>query len=459
MRIKLSRNKVIFIGVYLALIVGCFVLPSMIEIGLCMLFIGVACIVGNNILASNSKAVNLLLTFPVLLSCIQNLYLGLAVDHLSSIELQILLTLNIILAFVWPLGYMLKHNNIKENKWCIIQIIIIFLFAIIGFFFHTVPITSFISCLRNILAPFIFLLFGMTFGKKTSVIEFKKYILPIILFVIIFGFAEYFIGDSIWRMLNISKLWNLKGIITAVDGFPSNWYASEVIFGRAYLRRMVSCFADPVNLGTFLFAAFLLCWFYKKYSYMILTLLCCVLTISKGALLGVLIFGVIFLYYKDNSKIITVVSIVVGLGIGIAMLKFGAGSSTGLHVTMFIRSLSIPFSHPMGLGVGSIGVLASVTGGSSDITIMETGIGVVIAQLGIIGIITYSILFYKLIKVPKNMDKRSKILFYSLVFAFFANAMFNEVALSPNSCGIYFIVMGLMAVTTKEDYLKERKMV
>lgn len=455
MNVKITKKQAIFICSYLVLIAGCFVLPSVVEIVFCGLFIIFATVLGNNAMTRNSKVVNLFLIFPVILSCIQNLYLGLAVNHLSSMELQILLSVNVVLAFAWPLVVYLNKGKINASNWCLNVIILLIIFSVCSLFIHPVRITSFISCLRNILAPFIFLLFGITFGTKTNLYTFKKYIIPVIWFVVLFGFFEYIFKDYIWSFFHISELWNLKGIATATGEFPSNWYASEVILGRQYMIRMVSSFADPVNFGTFLFAAFLLCWYFNKKLLMVLVLICCALTISKGALLGLLIFFVIYLYFKDKTKILTCYSLALGLIIGIAMLKFGAGSSTGLHVLMFIRSLTVPFSYPLGMGVGSVGVLAGVTGGGADFYIMETGIGVVIAQLGVVGITAYVFLFLKLIRIPCGMGKNEKILLYSLILSFFANAMFNEVALSPNSCGIYFIVIGMMTFSKKRTS-KER---
>lgn len=65
---------------------------------------------------------------------------------------------------------------------------------------------------------------------------------------------------------------------------------------------------------------------------------------------------------------------------------------------------------------------------------------------------TYFVSYYKIILLAYQ---NQYILLYSLIIGFFANAMFNEVALSPNSCGIYFIVIGIMTVSKKIE-IKEK---
>lgn len=450
--VKIKPNKLRIIIFYIVTVAGCFVLPAMLEIALSGLFVIYLMIEGHNaIAAKDSEGMAFLLVFPVFLSCVQNIYLGFAVNNLTSLELQILLTLNILFAVALPAMRIVMTGALHEHRWCIVCIAGTLLYSVVLFTFNRVPAASFMSCLRNILAPFIFFYFGAMLGRNLDKGCFKKYILSLSGFVILFGLFEYAFGDIFWRAANISQLWNLKGIVTAPDGFPSNWFTSEVIFGHPYVRRMVSSFADPVNLGTFLFAAFMLCWYYRKYILMLLTVVCCILTVSKGTLLGFLIFFVVLFWHRDRSKIGFITASVGALIVGITVLRYGAGSSAGLHVLMFIRSLKIPFQYPLGMGVGTIGVLAGVTGGTAaEPYIMETGIGVVIAQLGFVGAAIYMYLFYRMLKIPKFMPENQKIFLYTLIFSFFANAMFNEVALSPNSCALYFIILGIWDAQNKK---------
>ena len=85
------------------------------------------------------------------------------------------------------------------------------------------------------------------------------------------------------------------------------------------------------------------------------------------------------------------------------------------------------------------------TSEGGDSAVRESGVGVVIGQLGIVGLIGYAVLFISLAKACSRVaDKRNRVLGVTLTLAFLANAMFNEVALSPNSAAPYFVIIGLI---------------
>lgn len=448
----ISKTETLYFSAFSIVVIGCFILPPIIEMILCLAFIVYAAVYDNTLIAKKRVFSAIIFLFPIILSCIQNIYLGLAVNRLSSMELQVLLTMNILIAFFASFFHVIATGKIRECSWCLICIAFTIIYSLIGLFFKKPPVTSFLSSLRNIIAPFIFFYYAYVFGKKINRTKVRNIYIKIIAFVVMFGFVEYLSGGRIWNIFNVADLWNLKGITIGLKPgeYPPNWYASETILGRIHLQRMVSCFADPVNLGSFLFAAFTITWYYKKRILMGLIVLCCILTISKGALLGFLIFAVVYLWYKDKSRMLAFASCGLGLCVGLYVLFVGRNASAGLHFMMFVRSLSIPLRQPLGMGVGTLGVIAGVTSGYQvSEAVVETGIGVVIAQLGVVGVLLYIILFAKMIKIPRvkyKGDKRAKILLYTLIISFFANAMFNEVALSPNSCGIYFIELGLFDV-------------
>ena len=192
--------------------------------------------------------------------------------------------------------------------------------------------------------------------KAYSIIE------KILWVVVLFGIFDVIIGNSLWRSLNIETLWRLKGISNLSNGIPRNWYSSEKI-GGVQIRRMVSTFADPVNLGTFLFSGFMLAWYRKKWILGAFTLLACVLTVSKGALIGFLIFIVIFTWYKDRTKMFTVVTLANAVVAGYMFLTYSQRSSTGsvfLHISGFVSSLGMLVNKPFGYGIGRVGVLAQL---------------------------------------------------------------------------------------------------
>jgi len=148
---------------------------------------------------------------------------------------------------------------------------------------------------------------------------------------------------------------------------------------------------------------------------------------------------------------------VVTVAAGLYFYAFTQSSSTG-STTAHINGLIAAFvelpRHPLGRGFGGTGVLAGLfadeaaEGGSA---IVESGLGSVIGQLGIPGLIGYIVFFAMIIRsVHRIQDVRVYVLGMSLALAFILNAAFNEVALSPNSCAIYFIVLGLIVASSDE---------
>lgn len=55
----------------------------------------------------------------------------------------------------------------------------------------------------------------------------------------------------------------------------------------------------------------------------------------------------------------------------------------------------------------------------------------------------------------KLVDMKASVMYYTLLFAFILNALFNEVALSPNSCALYFIELAYLNIKMKYPQKRE----
>ena len=280
--------------------------------------------------------------------------------------------------------------------------------------------------------------------------------------VIAVGIYDVLSGGTLWRELNITDLWTKKGIRVQPSGLPTNFYSSEIINGER-IRRMVSTFADPVNLGSFLFAVFSLAWHRKKKIISALMVVGMFLTVSKGAWLGLLIFMCIYAYFYLPRPVFGFVLVGAGLaGVGFLVYAFRtSANSVFLHISGLFAAFKGLISYPLGAGIGSNGVLArQFSGYSVNAAVTETGLGMIISQLGIVGLTIYIAFFWYLIKYCLMIkDKRDRVFVLSLVLSVVVNIFFNEVALSPNSCATYFIVVGyIMSINrnigTDIDYQK-----
>ena len=420
-----------------------------------LMFVGIAVLLFFGIMAFEfynieGRELSFYLVIPLLISATQNIYMGIITPYVSAMQIQIMVVINFVFAvllclfvyFIQP--KLMSKRLIKNTVWIIVFTVGYSLATIV--LFHASPMSGFAS-LRNILNPMMFFLIGLLTCKVTILKRFLKYVSFIAMFVFAFGVYERFINPDIWNTLNLADLWTKKGIpVNLSSGLPLNYYSSETIGGEQ-LRRMVSSFADPVNLGTFLFFGFMAAWYLKKYLLAFFMIIATALTISKGALLGLLVFLVVWAKNYTPKAVfflILMTSGVAGLGfLGYTMMH--STMSALMHLTGFFSAfLELPH-HPLGRGLGNIGVLAGLYSTGAETGITESGLGMIIGQLGVVGIVLFFIFFKSINSNLKLVeDKREKVLGQALFIGITLNIAFNEVALSPNSSAVYFIALGLI---------------
>lgn len=399
--------------------------------------------------------------FPIVLSIFQNVYLGIIAKNLSSLEMQMLLVINVVYVCVWVLFLTIKEFNRDKNiRIYGIAFGAFLLYILISVIINRPNMIAALASTRNIISCMVFYIFGYALCNCTNKNQIIKICIALGLAVILIGLYEVLIDNALWTRLDIKELWTKKGLRVSYNGLPENFYSSEKLNGKQ-LRRMTSTFADPVNLGTFFAAVFLVSWYKKKTWMMVLSAVSIVLTISKGGLLSVMVFLFVLVLYKIKSRKIKWALIISLLAGGLAFLLYSYFFSTRsvfLHISGFINAVPIVWKKPLGYGVGNIGVLAQEFSASQNPYITESGFGAIIGQLGIVGLIAYAGFFvYLFIRIIKIENKEKAILLLSLLLSIAANMVFNEVALSPNSCGLYFVLIGLFLASDNLNIARNRK--
>lgn len=391
------------------------------------------------------------LLFPVMLSATQNIYLGIFSPYLSSFEVQTLIVLNFIYGILLLLLLLIRKYRIlvSDGKWkqkIFYCCVIIIVYCIITTLIKRGNILAIFSSFRNIISIYLFFMIGLLASRQTNMRKLYNIFLWISVIVLLIGFIDVFSNGEIWIKWNITELWTKKGIRLQPSGLPTNFYSSETINGER-IRRMVSSFADPVNLGSFFNVTLLVTWYTKKNKMLIATLIAIALTVSKGALLGILVFLCVYAYYNYSRPVFYTIFTITGL-VGILFLIYAAKTSANsvfLHIDGLLSAFQHMIRNPIGDGLGSNGVLAKQFSGittNSDIT--ETGLGMIISQIGVIGLYIFVIFFKELIKKATLINnKKEKILMISLLLSLVVNICFNEVALSPNTCAIYMLLIGV----------------
>lgn len=406
-------------------------------------------------LAARNAEISFFLIIPTIMSATQNVYLTTVADDLDSGRLQFAIILNFIFSVALYLVLIATKKPTAEPALrklinsVTAALAFLVLYAVATVILFQPDLTAAMASSRNIAAPFLFLLIGLHASAWARHTVYLRYLVMLGFVAIVFGFIEANTPDF-WQSLNLRSLWEKKGISVQQDsGLPKNFFASEQIVPGEFLRRMAGPFADPVNFGTFLFAVFMAAWYLKALLFKIATLVAMVLAVSKGALLGLIVFFAFWTrYYASRvSHLIALLLLAAGAYNFYLFTITSSTGSTTAHINGFTAAFIEFPQHPLGRGLGSSGVLAGLfsEGSESGSAVTESGLGMVIGQLGIVGLLIYIVFFVQVSKyVLRIKEARDKILAAGLLGGFLLNAAFNEVALSPNSAAPYFIILGLV---------------
>ncbi len=460
MKLIVKKTTIYSFGIMTLLIISILIMPTALAVVLSIVLTILLAILSYNGIINNQKIGSLTLLFPLMCSAFQNVYLAMASPKLSPIAVQILLSLHLLYVIV-VIGLFCLNTKIKDKSIALISTCLLFILiqSTMMLLYNGTNIVSFLSSLRNVIACMLFYLLAVFVSKKYELNYFLDKFSVIMIVVSVFGLIEFYIGNKLWVQLGVTKLWELKGIAVNVAGVPCNWYSSELIGGQQ-VRRMVATFADPVNLGSVLFVAFMVAWYQKRKMLCGMLAICCVLTMSKGALLGFLVFFIFYIWFHKKFKVFVPLATLISFVCGVLFIIYSKSSSTGsvfAHIAGLKRALVAFESNPFGIGVGETGVLAALFSKlPNGMGVGETGLGVLMVQLGVPGIIVFLIFYLYIFRQGMRISNnygREKTLYFTLLFSFVAIMMFNEVALSPNSCASYFIIMGLMSnLEIKERY-------
>lgn len=407
--------------------------------------------------------VSFFLLVPTVMSAFQNVYLSPFAESIPQSALQFVIITNFIysvLLLVTLASIRTTGFNPRQQHAARIALGVLVCIGFYGAALMFVSGNSLIGGLasaRNLIAPMLFFLIGyyaITFADPRY---YLRLLLSLGWVVLAVAIVEYTTPDF-WPTIGLHHLWELKGIaVTENSLLPLNFYASEQIELGTFIRRMAGPFADPVNFGTFLFALLMVAWFMRSRVLFLASIVASVLVVSKGALLGLLAFCTVWAKkFRSAFEFILVATITVVAGLYFyAFTQSSSTGSTTAHINGLMAALVELPQYPLGRGFGGTGVLAGLfadeaaEGGSA---ILESGLGSVIGQLGVVGLVAYIVFFAMIIRsVHQIKEVRTYVLGMSLVLAFILNAAFNEVALSPNSCAVYFIILGLLVASSDAE--------
>lgn len=462
MNALLRPSLLTYIGVYLALVLGAAVIeaPAIFAVFL----IGAWSMIVVARVFALGPVTEVDPVFVVWLAAFQNVFLGMASPYLSPSHVRLLVGVNFMAATTWVVLATVQRGRgflSRGSQWVSLApltIVAVIASSIAVFGFNGLAA---VASIRNILTPALFFTLGWLIGwGRPDPATRRRYLSAVAtigVLVVIVGVVERFLAPGMWIELNVGDLWQKKGLTNlAGSGVPQNWWSAERIGGEQ-IRRMISTFADPVNLGTFLMLMMLSGYGLKRPAIMILALLGIVLTVSKGGFLGCLVLIVVHAYYRW-TRVGFFAAGGVALMAGLAFIGYSLRYATGsllLHMAgaaFAIRGLT---DYPLGRGVGRVGTIAQQFVDLGEQEILESGLGMIAGQLGLPGLGVY-LLFMGLILycVSKTPDVRERVVAVVAFWSISLNIVFNEVALSPNSSAGYFVLLGMVVAGTRRVQLR-----
>ena len=404
-----------------------------------------------DIVQNRNRDISVYLFLPLFLSAVQNLLLGFVAPYASAGQIQSMTVANIVYACAITGALALwDPRPLSENRAfiAVTGTAGLSIYAAVAYLLLGGDLISVLASLRNVITPFVFFLLGLLAARVTSRRTLFLYISALAWFTILFGILERFAFPDLWKWLNIAELWQKKGIpnIHPELGVPANFYSSEYI-GGMHVRRMVSSYADAVNFGTTLVLFMLVAWYCGRKWLALAAAVAIVLAISKGGLIGILVFLVTWAYFNREKTIFPVVT-ACALGLAAAFIYYSLNFSSRSMVAHFNGLLAalieLP-AHPFGRGLGNLGVLAGLFSRGQESEIAETGLGMIIGQLGVAGILFYGAFFARIFLDLRSIPYvRAKTFGFCIFWSITLNIAFNEVALSPNSAAGSFLVLGLL---------------
>ena len=290
-----------------------------------------------------------------------------------------------------------------------------------------------------------------------------QYLLPafyflalLILFAHVYGLIFYF--DK-WEIFNIAALYELKGY-EAISGLPRSWWIET---SSGMLFRFPSVFENPITAG-YISAFFSMCFFsLRKFFFGIVFYMFAILSVSKGALLYLTLFIIMFSLIKISKiskiifkKVFNSWFIITSLMVLYILLQSVMAASLKTSASIHLLGLTLPFINMFeysvfelifGHGIGSGGNFYKGAFGPSLNLLdwlgsgSESGIGTIFYQLGLSGIIVVASLFYRILFLIGSIEARFILFFY------FLNLFMQE-----NLININLLILVFLSILVIESY-------
>lgn len=409
----------------------------------------------------------------IILFVFQTFFIILLAPYIDSLGIKLLnmvkefYILSIFFAFIYKrLNYMIQNILLVDITILLLTLWALFQFLVpndIGMFIKLVS-------LREIVMISLLYFIGRMYPHITqsNLLLILTFLVYMSIFSIVFGlFERVFFTGEIWEFLGATdffekKFSNANFNFSVYNNIPQHWYT---YIADERPRRMVSFIGDAGSLSRFLATSLLFTTFVMltlhngKYLFYTLILgLGILLTIGRGGIIIVLLG--IWVYISKKSIFLSILSIIIVLLASLLVVTLDS-ANTARHLTGLILGLQSLLEVPFGHGMGSSGVMAVMYSSGLEKKVEESLIGVIAFQLGLPGLIFYTLFFvlaYKKINHIKNSNKILKVfslLSLSLIIGIYFTSILSQSAVAPISAGIPLFIIGYMVTLSQQIQKKD----
>lgn len=310
---------------------------------------------------------------------------------------------------------------------------------------------------RFMVYPLILYVIGLSLrGEFLSNVLFDRIIYLFFLFAALLLLFEVALGEYFYELFPynhyISKKLGLEYYLSSSDLVEKN---TKALFNFELLKniealRPMGVLIHPISLG-YVFAIISIYFFYKKSHFLSLISIFFIICLGvKGALIALALTFSIYLLLSigvvKKSRLLTF-SLICFTFFAITMFYVGLGVGNP-HMVNLSWSITELENNIFGNGIGSSGVFSAANASEGNLY-KDSGLAVLLGQIGAFSIIVYLVYFYVVNLTIKANGGRA------LVFPIFAvfvlmNSLFQEEGFSPYSLGLIMFIMGLRSSEDRE---------
>lgn len=387
------------------------------------------------------------LKFLTIVLMMQNILSLFSSNVLSGQLAQLMILYKDIILWGVVILYALSSLKIKIS---IVPLLLFGLYIFTELFQGAVDVYTKLVCFRQLVTPVVLVIYGRALRLNyDEIVDYTIFVVKLGFYQAIFGLIERFIlGDEFWLAINISALFENKGFSKWVlSGLPGNYYSYDFYYSIGdSIKRLVGVTTDPLLTVHYLALCLVILIFSSKNEYAnsnimyIILLVATILTLSKG---GLLIIVVAYIYKASmKNKILAYMCGIIAMSVLFIIIQSDLLRTIAIHI-LGVTSAFVNVSL-FGQGLGTSGNLASL--GAGSLTAGESFWGMILGQIGIVGLILFCFMIYVASKFSLKYNK-GNICYATVAYvvAVMIEGILSESAINYVGSGCGFILLGLLS--------------